>query len=411
MVIAEQKLLKWGLVLNAIYVLLFFLIRPDGINIVKISITTLLLFSVLIICSLSIKNIYRLKEIPQFSRFLFYMLLIWGGITIVRSFSFSIQDWVTNFGNVYMGLAWIAPLAMVLGLKLENWNIVFKVIFFVFKLMIPVFGISLLFNTSYLQWAWLLRSVNLILLLGLSRISLIKKGIVLVIIGIYILVAISVKQRMDLLFLSLTMGFLIMDKLIGIKIRRVFLKYIISFFILVLILVFTVGYEFVSNTISSIIDFQDSRTFLFYELFNELNLIEKWIGRGSLGTYYSHFFEHTKWYTINILKKPWWGDSSVRITIEVGYLQMILKGGMLLFLLNTLIYINAIYLALFKSSNKFVKRLGYYILVITLLSLVSLRPTFAPTFIFLWMAIGTVLPKKYRLMKDDEIYSVVKQLR
>ncbi|WP_242092375.1 hypothetical protein [Aestuariivivens sediminicola] len=273
--------------------------------------------------------------------------------------------------------------------------------------MILVFGISLFFNNSYLQWAWLLRPVNLILLLGLNRISLRKKIIVVLTIGILIFVATSVKQRMDLLFLSLTLGLLLLDKIVGIKLRRVLLKYIVAVFILVLIWVFTIGYDYVSNIISSIVDFQDSRTFLFAEIFADLNKTEAIFGRGSLGTYYSDFFERTRRYWIFMGQKGWAGDVPERITVEVGYLQVILKGGLILLILNLLIYFQAIYLALFRSRNKFIKRLGYYILLITMLSLVSFRPAFTPTFIFLWMAIGTVLVKKYRVMNDNEINQMV----
>lgn len=408
MYITEKRLLKWALICNALYVMLFFLVRPQGINVVKISITLLLLLSVLMILFLGIKNIKEIHQIPKFSRWVFYIIIIWGVITIVRGLSFSVQDLVTNFGNVYMGWAWLLPMVLILGLKIENWSIVFNVLNFIFQLMIVVFLISLGFSNSYLQWAWLLRPVNFLLLIGLYRYTLLNKIKIFIIIGIYIAVANSVKQRMDLLFLSTTFGFLLMDRLISIKIRRVFIKYIIFGFIMLFIIIFTVGYEYVSNVLTSIIDFQDSRTFLFTELMSELSSFEKIVGRGSLGTYYSDFFEHTRRYWEHMGRVGWKGDSPTRITIEVGYLQMILKGGFILLTLNFLFFIYASYSAIFKSKNKFTKRLGYYILIVSMLSMVSMRPTFAPTFILLWMAIGTVLSKKHREMSDYEIESLIK---
>ena len=65
-------------------------------------------------------------------------------------------------------------------------------------------------------------------------------------------------------------------------------------------------------------------------------------------------------------------------------------------------------MAIFKSKNKFIKRLGYYILIITIISLVEFRPAFTPTFILLWMAIGTVLSKKYREMDNSQIKNIIK---
>jgi hypothetical protein len=104
----------------------------------------------------------------------------------------------------------------------------------------------------------------------------------------------------------------------------------------------------------------------------------------------------------------WSGDAANRITTEVGYLQMILKGGFVLLILNLSLYILAIYLAVFKSRNKFIKRLGYYILLIFLLSLVEFRPAFTPVFIILWMAVGTVLNKNYRQMDNNQIETLIK---
>ena len=61
MYITEKRLLKWALICNALYVMLFFLVRPQGINVVKISITLLLLLSVLMILFLGIKNIKEIR--------------------------------------------------------------------------------------------------------------------------------------------------------------------------------------------------------------------------------------------------------------------------------------------------------------------------------------------------------------
>lgn len=409
MYITQKRLFKWALWCNAIYVLLFFLVRAQGINFLKISITLLLLISVIIILFLATKNRKQLNQIPKFSRWLFYIIIIWGIITISRGLSFSLQDAVTNFGNVYMGLAWLTPVALIIGLNINNWTVVFRIINFIFNVMILVFLISLGFNNSYLQWAWLLRPVNFLLLMGLYRYTLLNKIKIYIIIGIYIWIANEVAQRMDLLFLFLTFSLLLLDSLFPFKLRRVFLKYIITAFLLVIILVFTVGYEYVSNAVATIIEFQDSRTFLFNELFTELNKTHDfWVGRGSLGTYYSQFFEGTRRYWELRGRIGWAGDVPERITIEVGYLQMILKGGILLLVLNITIFIYATYLAIFKSNNKFIKRLGYYTLIITTLSIISLRPAFTPTFLIFWMAIGTVLSKKFRNMSDEEINKLIK---
>jgi hypothetical protein len=409
MYITQKRLLKWALYGLSIYIFLYLIFRPEGINIQKIVITILMLFSLLTTIFIGIKNSKQLKSISKFPRFLFYLIIFWGCITIIRGFSLSIQDWVTNFGNVYMAAAWLSPVALILGLKIENWSVVFKAIFFMFQLMFFLFFASLFYNVDYNDWVMLLRPVNLILLIGLYHFRFNDKIKTYLLIIIYIIVnAYFSSRRVDLLFLFLTVSLLLMDKLLVIRVRKKFLKYILFGFLSGVIIIFTFGYELVSIFIASFIDFQDSRTFLFKELMSDLNFTEKIFGRGSLGTYFSEFMEHTKRYTEEILKQKWWGDASVRITTEVGYLQMILKGGFILLSLNLFMSVYAIYLAIFKSNNRLITRLGYYILVISVLSIVEFRPTFTPAFIIFWMAIGTVLKKEYRQMNDSEIESLIK---
>jgi len=365
------------------------------------------LFSVFSIYFLCIKDGKQLNQLSTGNRWVIYLLLFWGVIVIVKSFTLNPQDWITNFGNVYMGFAWLMPAITVLGLKIENWTVMFKSISFMFTLMIGAF-LFLSVLTINDEWIWLLRPLVFVLIIGFNRFTLIKKIQILIIIVVYMVVSTIGERRMEYLWLIMVFGFLIMDRVMSFRVRRTFIKYIIAGFLLVLTLIFTLGYEYVWRIVTMFADIQDSRTFLFRELMSELNFSEKIFGRGSLGTYYSEYFEHTKWYVVDVLKKPWYGDSSTRITIEVGYLQMILKGGFIMMLLNLIILISSSYVAIFKSRNKFIKRLGYYILIFMILYLIELRPTFTPIFFILWMAIGTVLNKKYRLMDDEEINALIK---
>ncbi len=409
MYITERRLLTWALYSVAIYIFLNILFLPEGINIQKIIITSFMLFSVIAVITLCIKNYKQLKWVPIYARYVFYLIIFWACIVIIRGFSLSIQDWVTNFGNVYMAAAWIAPVTLILGLKIENWGMAFRTIFFMFHLMFLLFTISYFYNKSYNDWAMLVRPVNFILLIGLYHYRLTNRLKVYLIIIIYILLnAYFTSRRIDLVFLFLTVSLILMDKFLLIGDRKIFLKYILFGFLFVFTIIFTVGYEVISNFIASFINFQESRIFLFTELSHELSTLEKFIGRGSLGTYYSAYFDHTKYYVEEILKEKWFGDAAIRITTEVGYLQMILKGGFIMLALHIFIYVYAIYLGIFKSNNKFIIRLGYYILVISILSLIEFRPAFTPTFIIFWMAIGTVLSKKYRQMDDTEINALIK---
>ena len=407
MYILESRLLKWGIYCNAIYILFLFLFSPDGINLLNISITSFLVLSALMIFTVCLNNFKYLNDLPKNARILFYLLIFWGFVVVIRSFSLVLQDWVTNFGNIYMAFSWIMPITLLLGLKIENWRIMIRSISFMFTLMILAY-LCLPFFSLNEEWIQLLRPINFILLIGLYHYGFLSKIKSYLIAVIYIVIAIKSSRRLEFLFLGLVIFLLLLDKLKHIKLKKSLLWYVIVGFVVVFVLIFTVGYEYVSNIIASIVEFQDSRTFLFKEFFVDINGADRLFGKGSLGTYYSDFFERTNRYYRILGNKGWKGDDPVRITVEVGYLQMILKGGFIMLFLNIMVYLYSIYVAIFKSNNKFIRRLGYYILIIAILSLIELRPTFTPTFIIFWMAIGTVSIKKYRIMTNEEINLILK---
>ncbi|WP_299062901.1 hypothetical protein [uncultured Polaribacter sp.] len=380
---------------------------PDGFTFINIAITSILVIATSIILFLSLNNLHLIKKVSINGQLLFTLLVFWGIITLVRGFSLSLQDWVTNFGNVYMGIAWLTPLTLLLGLKIQNWNVILKVIPVAFTFMIIVSLFIPIIETNE-EWIWLLRPVNFIFLVAFYYYGFTNRVKTFLVLICYILVSFLGARRLEFLYLLLIGGLLLMDKIIALKLRKVILRTGLFFFTVLLILIFTIGYEHISGIVATYMKYQDTRTFLFREVMQELSFSEKIFGRGSLGTYYSHFFEHTRRYTINILKKPWWGDVPTRITVEVGYLQMILKGGFIMFILQITTYFYAIYLAVFKSNNTFIKRLGYYVLTITVVSLVEFRPSFTPTFILLWVSIGTVFNKKYRMMNNVEIKNLIK---
>lgn len=407
MYILESRLLKWGLYCNAIYIMFLFLFSPDGINVLNISITSFLVLSAIMLFTVCFNNFKYLKSLPKKTRTLFYLLIFWGFVVVIRSFSLVLQDWVTNFGNIYMAFSWIMPLTLLLGLKIENWRVMFASISFMFTIMVFAYLCSPFLKLNE-EWIQLLRPINFILLFGLYHYGFWSKIKAYTIIAIYISIAISSSRRLEFLFLGLVLVLLLIEKLKHIKLKKSLLWYIIVGFVVVFVLIFTLGYEYVSNIIASIVEFQDSRTFLFKEFFVDINGSNRIFGKGSLGTYYSDFFERTNRYYRILGNKGWKGDDPVRITVEVGYLQMILKGGFIMLILNISIYLYSIYTAIFKSNNKFIKSLGYYILIIAVLSLIELRPTFTPTFIIFWMAIGTVSVKKYRMMTNEEINVLIK---
>ncbi len=385
---------------------------PDGINFEKLAISVFLFASVIGVFIYCFNNRRLVREMPKTALWVLFFLLGYSAIVVIRSFSFSVQDWVTNFGNVYMALAWFTPILIIVGQKIENWNLLFRTIFFMLKLML----ISMFFLPFYLdgklntEWTWLIRAAVFLLIIGIKRFKFSNRLLIVASIFVYIIIAVRTQQRVEFIYLFLIAILVLMDRLKDLWIKRSFYRIFIFSFLALVFLIFTYGYDNINVLVNKIVEFKDTRTFLFTELITELNATEKLFGRGSLGKYHSDYFERTIAYYESIGAKDWLADDPDRITIEVGFLQMILKGGFLLFGLNLLMMVYSAYLALFRSKNRFIRRLGIFILAITVLSVISFRPAFTPTFILLWISIGTVLNRRNRNLDDEEIYELIKPI-
>jgi len=95
--------------------------------------------------------------------------------------------------------------------------------------------------------------------------------------------------------------------------------------------------------------------------------------------------------------------TNYRSYIETGYLQIILKGGIIMLGLYLLIAVPAVILGLLYSKNSLAKASGIWILI----SLISLYPatvnTFSLAFLLVWVSIGICYNKKLRNLSDNDI--------
>jgi hypothetical protein len=114
------------------------------------------------------------------------------------------------------------------------------------------------------------------------------------------------------------------------------------------------------------------------------------IGRGINGKYFCPSIEENQ-------------ESDYRILIETGYLQIILKGGIIFLGLYLLISIPALILGIFYSKNLLSKAAGIWIFI----SLISLYPatvnTFNLNYLLVWICIGICYSKNLRQLPDQVI--------
>jgi hypothetical protein len=132
---------------------------------------------------------------------------------------------------------------------------------------------------------------------------------------------------------------------------------------------------------------EDTRTGVEDFFYADMKTKDWIIGKGINGQYFCPAIEQDQ-------------ETNYRSVIETGYLQLILKGGILSLGLLLLISIPAIILGLFYSQNTLSKASAIWIL----LALISLYPatvvTFSLRYLIVWLAIGICYSKKIRNFSD-----------
>jgi hypothetical protein len=296
-----------------------------------------------------------------------------------------------------MGWAWLCPLAIVFGFNINNWLLLFnffsKLLFLGSSLALVSFVFPQKIAFGLLEWMAFLP----ILLLTYFYQNKNNKKVVWLALLSYVILTFVCSQRVNAVFLILIVLFFTFEyyRLNTVK------KY--NKFILTLVLI--VGSIYLAFQLNSFVlalsknkeASTDTRTFLFIELFSDMSDDELIIGRGVLGTYYSPYFAYTEKHHLE-------GDSSTRSISEVGYLEMILKGGFVMMILYLLILLPAAFLGIFKSKNIIARMSGYFILSYLVLWTVSYYPVYSAEYILLWMAVGTATSRSARNIKNSDIF-------
>lgn len=322
-------------------------------------------------------------------RFLLGLLLIWASVVFVRGVSFD-KSLISLFGHYLSGWAWFTPLAIVFGSSVNNWQWLIKQLRVqVIIVLILTCGLRFYSETIAFGLLELHYGLSFIVILS-SHEGIFRRRLGLLSLISYLILSIYVSQRANYLFLFLILLFFSWEyfgKNRSHKERRFFLficLFSTTFFVLMLL----------SKSTALELDgdlFMDTRTFLYEELFDDLDRSEMLIGRGALGKYFSPWFYN--WSQVG-------GDHYYRSVVESGYLQMILKGGYVLFFLHLGILIPSAFLGIFGGKNIYVRSAGYTIISYLILWPFSYYSVYSAEYLLLWMAVGATLSPKIRNLKD-----------
>jgi len=133
----------------------------------------------------------------------------------------------------------------------------------------------------------------------------------------------------------------------------------------------------------------DSRTGVQICLFEEMSPLDWIVGKGMHGQYYCP--------TIDAI------DIDYRSLIETGYLNIILKGGLVSLILLLMILVPAIFRGLFLSNNILSKGAAFWIIAWMMYSHPSTVTTFSFNYLLVWISVGICYSKRLRSMTDKSI--------
>jgi hypothetical protein len=205
----------------------------------------------------------------------------------------------------------------------------------------------------------------------------------------------AIRARRGLMFMSISL--LVASYLVYYFTNKgKFLRIVLSIFLFIFLFIY--GNEVYNSNRSGMFGLitgrmdEDTRTGVEDYFYSSMSNTDLLIGRGINGQYYCPGINETEG-TVTIF----------RDTIETGYLQIILKGGIISFVLFLMMAIPAIILGFFYSNNLLSKSSAIWILLFLLYSYPTTINSFALDYILIWLSIGICFDPKIREKTNDEI--------
>ena len=355
---------------------------------------------------------YRKFDLENFnSKFLKLILVILFLFSLFQIFRYSPVDtnlYVKNpiyarFGNIWYGPMFLVPLFILCGLNKNSIYWFEKISINLIKVGVIIFLLSLIFN---FRVPYVLFLSSFCLLAGFSYSNLKRKWWIGIGLIISVIVFYNESYRAGIVRLLLAVLCVYISRSNISLIKKSFIAiFIFGPVLIVLNVVFADPniFQHLSQLSSQTeVGFLvDTRTFLFKETYFELekknNLL---LGLGAMGNYYSQYF-----YDIMFFFPENEADFYIRSKVEVGFLQMLLKGGYIYILLITTIYIIMIsQLKFFKNS--YINNLFYILLSNFFFMSVENIPAFNYLNCLIWIMIGITLCYSHQIKNDQEIKNI-----
>lgn len=391
-----------------IFEILMVLIRPVGLSLLKFAITLLVWVSFFLSLSVFIRNYNKLKtDVPKNSFGVFIILLGWNIVNIMRSLFSNDGSLTTLFGNSNTSLALLVPFSLAFCYAKENLKVFNNLIISLIIIGIPAFLIFFAvsndrFDLNY-NIAFELLIIGAVFLINVIPCQ-ISRNKFLIVLGSILLFYLGIVTGYRVMLLRILLLYLILIPIyLYIRYKRNWIP------TLVLVSLF-IPFFLIKNSIETqqspfekfLSRFErmemsvDTRTFLYLEVYDDLKKSDKlFVGKGSNGTYYSPYFDDTG------------EDTSNRLSVEVGILAILLKGGFVAVFLYLTILFMAIYYALFRSKNHFVMSLGFMLVIHTLLLFISNYLDYSVYNVAIWFFIGVCFSDEIRSLDNSGINNIL----
>lgn len=341
-----------------------------------------------------------------FLQIIFITYICWLFSVIVRGFIFDYQFFKFLFFDATFGIfLYFAPLILLFPRNLFYYKKAFDVIFILsiaWVLFDMAFLKELLFHGRNLKGQAILEyfSQQLSLPAGFLLLTYMyhsgKRNLLALFVIMFTFFLAAIRARRGLMFISVSI--LISSYFMFYYAKKV--KLIIFLISIVLIsAIYLMGTKFYNENRKGLFGYitdridANTRSGVEIAFYKDMNTTDWIVGKGIQGEYYCPGVDFGT-YTTH------------RGVVETGFLQIILKGGIISLLLLLLILIPAIIKGIFNSQNLLSKAAGIWILLF-LIDLYPAVPTnFSMNYLLVWISVGICYSDEIRNMPESDIKEV-----
>lgn len=354
----------------------------------------LALGSVLVMIFLYFGTYWRSDLKGSFIIRLYDLLIIWIFICFFRSLlkMNEANDLVPFLFSNYMGISLFPILFFVVGVSIRYFFIINKILS-VYLILVTLVSFFLL-GYFELQIFLLMPIFYLLLTIPLRK----SAGWLFVVLVSVSLIVVSLTNRAGILRILISYSIvLVYYIMLNVKINRKLLNLVVFCILMVPIVSLYLGIngKSVFQTIlgddtqpySQMNPYADTRTFLYFEVFQDLKFNNAFIfGKGLNAGYASEAFE-----------------TYSRDMVEVGFLQILLKTGIVGFLLYISVVVSAIYKSLGKSKNLFMKSMGLLLASYVLMIFIENIIAYNILNVIIWIVVGMCHSEELRGLSNKQI--------